>query len=116
MPITRIGTTRRWSDAVIHNNTVYLVEVPSNLNGDISGQTHDILSLIEVRLNQVGSSKTDILMATIYLRDISQINEFNQIWDEWLIEGSAPSRACIQAVLANPQYLVEIQIIAAISG
>ncbi len=26
--ITRIGTTQRWSDVVIHNGTLYVVEVP----------------------------------------------------------------------------------------
>ncbi|MGL5311508.1 MAG: RidA family protein, partial [Plesiomonas shigelloides] len=32
--IERIGTTARWSDIVIHNQTVYLVEVPSQLDAD----------------------------------------------------------------------------------
>ena len=36
MQIERHGTTRRYSDSVVHNGTVYLVEVPSNPEGDIA--------------------------------------------------------------------------------
>lgn len=39
MQIERHGTTRRYSDSVVHNGTVYLVEVPSNPEGDIAAQT-----------------------------------------------------------------------------
>jgi len=28
MRIERVGTTKRWSDAVIYNHTLYMVEVP----------------------------------------------------------------------------------------
>lgn len=114
MLINRIGTTSRWSDVIIHNNTVYLVEVPSNLDGNISQQTENLLAAIEARLVEVGSSKGNILMATIYLADINQISAFNEIWDAWLPTGTAPVRACIEARLANPDYLVEIQLVAAL--
>lgn len=114
MLINRVGTTSRWSDVVIHNNTVYLVEVPSNLDGNISQQTENLLAAIEARLAEFGSSKGNILMATIYLADINQIGAFNEIWDAWLPAGTAPVRACIEARLANPAYLVEIQLVAAL--
>ncbi|MGL5073170.1 MAG: RidA family protein, partial [Aeromonas salmonicida] len=32
--ITRIGTTQRWSDVVIHNGTLYVVEVPATDDAD----------------------------------------------------------------------------------
>jgi len=38
MSIQRHGVTRRYSDSAIYGNTVYLVEVPSNLGGDITAQ------------------------------------------------------------------------------
>ena len=115
MEINRIGTTGRWSDAVIHNHTLYLVEVPSDLSLDITGQTKQLLAIIEENLIHYGSSKAQLLMVNIYLKDITTIDEFNQIWDSWLPKATAPVRACIEAKLANDDYLVEIQVIAAIS-
>lgn len=114
MSVKRIGTTARWSDAVIHNNTVYLVEVPSNLDGNISEQAKNLLSSVESRLLELGSNKSNILMVTIYLSSINHIGAFNEIWDAWLPAGTAPVRACIEARLANPTYLVEIQLTAAL--
>jgi enamine deaminase RidA (YjgF/YER057c/UK114 family) len=36
----------------------------------------------------------------------------NEVWTKWLPEGAAPVRACVQAELADPRYLVEIMITA----
>lgn len=114
MNIQRIGTTKRWSDVVIHNQTLYLVEVPSNTSLGLKEQSIELLDLIEKSLSINNSDKSLILSTTIFLKDITQIEIFNSIWDNWLPEGSAPSRACIEANLANKDYLVEIQLIAAI--
>lgn len=114
MRIERIGTTKRWSDAVIHNHTLYLVEVPTTLPAKIDDQARELLTLVEESLKRYGSSKNRILNVTIFLKDIRYIDSFNVIWDEWLPVGSAPVRACVEAKLANPEYLVEIQLIAAL--
>lgn len=114
MAITRIGTTARWSDVVIFNNVLYTVEVPSILEAGLKDQTKEILANIAKVLSAHGSDKKNILNVTIYLKDIDQIDEFNQIWDKWLPLGSAPVRACVEAKLANPEYLLEIQLSAAI--
>jgi enamine deaminase RidA (YjgF/YER057c/UK114 family) len=34
----------------------------------------------------------------------------NKVWSAWLPEGGAPARACVEAVLASPDYLVEIMV------
>jgi enamine deaminase RidA (YjgF/YER057c/UK114 family) len=114
MQIQRHGTTRRYSDSVVHNGTVYLVEVPSNLDDDITAQTANLLASLEQLLSQAGSEKSCLLMVTIYLADMADYNAMNAVWDNWLAEGSAPSRACVQARLANPKYRVEMALTAAI--
>jgi enamine deaminase RidA (YjgF/YER057c/UK114 family) len=113
MQIQRHGSTRRYSDSVVHNGTVYLVEVPSNLDADITGQTENLLASIERLLAQAGSDKSRLLMATIYLADMADYSAMNAVWDAWLPEGSAPARACVQARLANPGFRVEIVLTAA---
>ena len=113
MQIQRHGSTRRYSDSVVYNGTVYLVEVPSNLDADITGQTENLLASIECLLAQAGSDKSRLLMATIYLADMADYSAMNAVWDAWLPEGSAPARACVQARLANPEFRVEIVLTAA---
>jgi len=114
MSITRIGTTPRWSDAVIHNNIVYCVDVASTPEADITTQSHEVLNQIEATLTQAGSAKTQLLSVTIYLSDIRYIEQFNAVWDAWVPKGTAPSRACVQATMANPGYKVELAVVAAI--
>jgi len=113
MQIQRHGSTRRYSDSVVHNGTVYLVEVPSNLDADITAQTENLLASVERLLAQAGSDKSRLLMATIYLADMADYSAMNAVWDAWLPEGSAPARACVQARLANPEFRVEIVLTAA---
>lgn len=114
MKIQRHGTTRRYSDSVVHNGTVYLVEVPSNPDADITGQTGNLLVSIERLLSEAGSDKSRLLMVTIYLADMADYVALNAVWDDWLPEGCAPARACVQAKLANPEFKVEMALTAAI--
>ena len=37
----------------------------------------------------------------------------NEVWDDWVPEGTAPARACVEAKLANPGYRVEMVVTAA---
>lgn len=111
--IQRFGTTRRYSDIVVHNGTAYIVEVPSDLDGDIIAQTENLLASVERLLHRAGSDKTRLLQATIYLADMADYDAMNVVWDAWIPEGSAPVRACVQTKLANPGYKVEIALTAA---
>jgi enamine deaminase RidA (YjgF/YER057c/UK114 family) len=113
MSITRIGTTTRWSDLVIHNGTLYVVEVPESLEAGITRQTEEVLASLEASLRQAGSSKDRLLSVTIYLDDVRDLEAFNAVWDAWVPAGCAPVRACVQARLAKPGYKVELQVIAA---
>jgi len=115
MQIQRYGTTGRYSDSVVHNGTIYLVEVPSNLEADIAGQTENLLASIENLLAQAGSSKAHLLMVTIYLADMADYDAMNAVWDAWLPAGCAPARACLQARLANPGFRVEMVLTAAVA-
>ena len=52
-------------------------------------------------------------MTTIYLRDMADYDAMNAVWDNWVPEGMAPVRACVQARLANPEMRIEVVVIAA---
>ncbi|WP_374336626.1 RidA family protein [Leeia sp.] len=112
--IERIGVTPRWSDVVMHGDTIYLVEVADQtLEGDITAQTQEVLASIERRLQAVGSGKHRLLQVLIYLPDLADLTAMNALWDAWLPAGAAPSRACVQAALAHPSLKVEMVVTAA---
>ena len=114
MQIQRHGTTRRYSDSVVHNGTVYLGEVPATTEGDIGAQTASLLASVDTLLAQAGSDKRKLLMVTVYLADMADYDGMNAVWDAWVPEGCAPTRACVQARLANPGWRVEMAIAAAL--
>ena len=116
MSITRNNTTERASQSVIHNGIAYLSgQVPADADAGIQDQTQSTLDRIDAILQDIGSSRENIISATVYLRDIA--NHFalmNEVWNNWVPTGHAPARACVQAELARPALLVEISIIAAV--
>lgn len=115
MSIQRHGTTRRYSDSVVHQGTVYLVEVSPDTGLDAGGQTAAMLASVDRLLAQAGSDRGHLLMATLYLADMADYDAMNAVWDDWLPAGCAPARACVQARLAKPEYRVEIALTAAVA-
>lgn len=111
--IKRYGITRRWSDAVVFGSVAYFVEVPDDPQLSAEDQFHQVLSQVDMRLELFGSDRTRLLQVMIYLPDPSDLLLFNRIWDAWVPEGHAPSRACVHASLAAPGYRVELVITAA---
>ena len=112
--ITRIGMAARYSEAAVFNGMVYLAGmVPECEAADIRSQTADVLAQVEQRLREAGSDKTRILRTQIYLSDIRDISAMNEIWDTWVVPGSAPPRATVQAALADPSWKIEIVVTAA---
>ena len=113
--IQRMHVGARLSEAAIFNGVVYLAGmVPECEATDIRSQTADVLQQIELRLAEAGSDKTRILRTQIYLKDITDIAAMNEVWDAWVVAGSAPPRATVQAALANPVYLIEVVVTAAV--
>ena len=78
----------------------------------MADQTRDCLDKVDALLAEAGSSKEKMLQATIWLADMSDFAAMNEVWDAWVPEGQAPTRACGEAKLAMPELLVEVIIIA----
>lgn len=113
MTITRLETAPRASQAVVHNGTVYLAGQVGNLGDPVAAQTRTILENVERLLAAAGSSKAHLLSATIWLADIADFEEMNEVWDAWVADIDAPARATGESRLAAPGYKVEIIIVAA---
>lgn len=114
MSIKRLESGKRMSEAVIFNDVVNLAgQVPSDSSLDIGGQTRQVLAAIDALLAQAGTDKSKLLTAQIFLADIADFQGMNAEWDAWVSPGNAPTRATVQALLANPKLKVEIVVTAA---
>lgn len=114
--IRRVGVAARYSDLVILGDTAYFSGyVPeTTLDGSVAEQTRDILGQVEQSLAEIGSDKSKLLQATIWLADMTSYDEMNAVWDAWVVPGQAPARVCVESRLADPDYKLEIQVTAAL--
>ncbi|WP_296260787.1 MULTISPECIES: RidA family protein [unclassified Pseudomonas] len=117
MSVQRQLTNERMSQIVAHNGTVYLAgQVGDDMTAGIEQQTREVLSNIERLLDLAGTDKSRILSVTIYLKDIdAHFAAMNSVWDKWLPKGVAPARATVEAKLCEPEILIELSVIAALS-
>lgn len=111
--ITRHGGGPVLSSAVEYHGFVYLAGLTADdLSQDVAGQTRQVLDKIDAALEAHGTDKTRLLQAQIWLKDIRDRDAMNTLWVEWLPQGGAPARACVEANMADPRHLVEIMITA----
>jgi enamine deaminase RidA (YjgF/YER057c/UK114 family) len=103
------------SKVVVHNGTVYMSGQTDTTSPDITGQTKNVLAKIDDLLAQAGTSKSNLLTASIWLKDIeSDFKGMNATWNDWLDPENKPVRATVQSPMARPQILVEIQVSATV--
>jgi enamine deaminase RidA (YjgF/YER057c/UK114 family) len=113
--IRRIESNDRFSQAVIHRNTIYLTGQVAldNPHASTDVQMGEILHRIDTLLTAGSTSKSNILMANIWLRNLNDYDTMNAIWDKWIDSSCTPARACVQAELVAT-FKVEISIVAAV--
>jgi enamine deaminase RidA (YjgF/YER057c/UK114 family) len=99
----------------VFNGIAHFVEVAANTEQDMINQTAQILAQAEATLAAIGSSKANLLSATIYITRAENAAIFNAQWEAWLPAGCAPSRACVKVELLDPKMLLEIAFVAAVN-
>lgn len=113
MTIKRIEPDRRMSMAVTHDGLVYLSGVCGE-GPDVATQTQGMLAEVDRLLAKAGSDKSKILTAQIWLSNMMAVDDMNAIWDAWIDPENPPARACVEARLTGPEWLVEVMVVAAL--
>jgi enamine deaminase RidA (YjgF/YER057c/UK114 family) len=118
MAIQRIDVTQgpgpRMSRCVVNGDMVYLCGITASDNSlDIKGQTKQILERIDHYLKEAGTSKSKLLIANLWIKDMAMFADMNSVWNEWVDPQNPPARACVRADMARPEVLVEIMVTAA---
>ncbi|MFW8635860.1 RidA family protein [Cribrihabitans pelagius] len=113
--ITRRQSGARMSQIVTHGETVYLAGQVGTAGASVAQQTQECLDKVDALLAEAGSSRNHMLQVVIWLADMGDFDEMNTVWDAWVPEGHAPARACGEAKLARPDFLVEVIVTAALA-
>ena len=74
-------------------------------------QLHLILKNMETILESAGSSLGNILKTTVFLKDLSNYAEYNEIYRQYFKTGF-PARSTVIADLVQEDFLIEIEAIA----
>jgi 2-iminobutanoate/2-iminopropanoate deaminase len=99
---------------VKHGDTLYLGGVAATDKSlGFADQALQTLERIEKLLQQYGSSKQQILTATVYLTDFANKEALNGVWLSFFDSDSLPTRATVGVAQLAPGTLVEIVVTAA---
>jgi enamine deaminase RidA (YjgF/YER057c/UK114 family) len=116
--IRHLHSTARMSQAVLHGGLVYTAGqvAQDNIGAGVAAQTAEVLRRVDDLLHEAGTDKTRILSVCLYLPDLADFDEMNQVWDAWVAPEAKPARTTISAALADPGYKIEIGVIAAFAS
>ncbi|ARE85673.1 2-iminobutanoate/2-iminopropanoate deaminase [Roseovarius sp. EC-HK134] len=113
--IKRIEKTKIMHRVVEHSGVVYLGGVIADeVNGtSMRAQVTEVCGKIEKLLSDAGSDKSKLLSATVFITDMSQKAELNDVWTSWLPAEDLPCRATIGVSDLGQNVLIEIVVTAA---
>ena len=113
MTIKRHQPGKILSTAVEYNGVVYCAGLTAeDYTQGVKGQTEQVLKKIDAALAAFGSNKSKILSCNIWVADIRMRDEMNVAWTAWMDPANPPARATVEAKMADPRCLVEIQFVA----
>ena len=109
-----------YSQAIIHNNTIYLAtQIPIDPKGNsneittIDQQTKQLLTNIENILLAGNSDLNHIIRITIYITDMNLWDEVNTIYKDFL-KDHKPARGIIHVKSIHKGFQVAMDVVAAV--
>jgi enamine deaminase RidA (YjgF/YER057c/UK114 family) len=96
-----------------YKDLVWTVATSYDTDLDIEGQTKEALNIIQNNLLELGSDKSKIVSAQVYISDIKSKSLMDAAWCEWFGSNPElwPQRACLGVNLEG-KVLVEITVTA----
>ena len=106
-----------YSHATVINGLVFTSgQIPLNLDGeivsdDVKAQTKQVLENVKVVLNEAGSNIDSVIKATIFIADMNEFQNINEVYGEYFAEHQ-PARGCVEVARLPKDVKVEIEVIA----
>lgn len=108
------------SQAIRHGDTLYVSgnvpvdpETSELVDGDVGEQTDQVLSNIKAILEEAGTSMDNVVRAGVFLTDMDKFSDMNDVYQQYMSK-PYPARTAVRAEMANPDILVEIDVVAAV--
>jgi len=107
------GTCPGRNTSSAYKDLVWTVATASDEHLDLTGQTFQTLNAIESNLIELGSDKSRIISAQVYIADIADKPVMDAVWNKWIGDdpGNWPQRACLGVNLEG-QFLIEVTVTA----
>jgi 2-iminobutanoate/2-iminopropanoate deaminase len=109
-----------YSQAIVLNGWAFLSgQIPLDpatgqlIEGGIEAQTERVLENLKAVLEASGSSLTDVVKTTVYLKDMGEFAAMNGVYARYFTE-TPPARATVEAARLPKDVRVEIDCIAAV--
>ncbi|AHD07647.1 RidA family protein [Paenibacillus larvae] len=109
-----------YAQAVMINSMVFTSgQIPLQPNGElvqggIREQAHQVFKNLIAVLESAGGSLHDVVKTTVFLKDMNQFGELNEVYAEYFGDHT-PARSCVEVARLPKDVLVEIEAIASIS-
>jgi 2-iminobutanoate/2-iminopropanoate deaminase len=106
-----------YSQGIIVNNLFYssgqipLTASGEMVTGDIAEQTHQVFKNLKAVLDEAGASLESVVKSTVFLKDMNQFAEFNEVYGQYFAEHK-PARSCVEVARLPKDALVEIEVVA----
>jgi 2-iminobutanoate/2-iminopropanoate deaminase len=118
-PSDWIKSPNPYSYGIKSGNTLFLSGLVSrngkdnsNVKGDVPAQTKVVMDNGAAILKEAGMSFSDVVSARIYLTDDTTFQAMNGAYRPYFASGAPPARATVKTGLSNPDYAVEVTMIA----
>ena len=108
LKIKRYESNGRFCQAVIHGDILYTSGLVDIEHDSFEAQTRGVFAKIDALIEKYGSLRENILSASVYLQDASNVDEFNSLWLKWVAPGHEPVRTCIVTEMVHPKIQMEI--------
>ncbi|WP_219643922.1 RidA family protein [Cohnella sp. CFH 77786] len=82
--------------------------------GGIEEQTRQVLTNLSAVLAAEGATLRDVIKATVFLKDMNQFAEFNQVYASFFGDHT-PARSTVEVARLPRDVFVEIELVAALS-
>ena len=101
------------NQASAYRDLVWVVACAADERLDLAAQTRQALQTLEANLHELGSDKTRMLSAQVYIANIDDKPVMDEVWCEWIGDNPDhwPQRACLGVDLGG-HWLIEITVTA----
>ena len=104
-----------YNQAVLSDNTLYISgQIPMNsitgemISGDIKKEAAQCMQNLKVILEEAGMSFENVVKSSIFLKDMHQFSEVNEVYGSFFDTETAPARETVE--VANLPLFVNVEI------